>query len=62
MTNTERTNMENRVVTEIYRINKACDYPIGTKILECYEKDLAHLSATELYELQDALRVVDDES
>ena len=38
MTIAERTNMENRVATEIYRINKACDYPIGTKMLECYEK------------------------
>ncbi len=62
MTNTERTNMENRVTTEIYRINSICDYPIGTKMLECYAKDLEHLSATELYELQDALRIVDDES
>ncbi|MBP1535005.1 MAG: hypothetical protein IK999_12905 [Ruminococcus sp.] len=62
MTTTERTNMENLVATEIYRINSTCDYPTGTKMLECYAKDMEYLSATELYELQDALRVVDDES
>ncbi len=62
MTIADRNYMENQTFNEIERINKYHDFPIGSMMLECYGNDLEHLSTTELYELQDALRLVDDES
>lgn len=62
MTSTERRNMEKRIADEVYRINATYDYPIGSMMLLNYGDDIGKLSTTELYELQDALRLVDDEN
>lgn len=54
--------MEKRIADEVYRINATYDYPIGSMMLLNYGDDIGKLSTTELYELQDALRLVDDEN